>query len=87
MVSVSDRQLWWLDQGTKRPGPLATVDRDALAAAVAEIKELRKENARLRALNERIAHDELLAQLANEDMRRVYGGNNGTGTVDQGRDT
>jgi hypothetical protein len=59
---VSDRQLWWLEQGTKRPGPLATVDRDALATAVAEIKELRARVAQLE-------------------------GNNGTGTVDQRRDT
>jgi septal ring factor EnvC (AmiA/AmiB activator) len=35
----------------------------------ARVAELEREVARLRMLNERIAHDEALVQMANEDMR------------------
>jgi hypothetical protein len=34
------RQLWSLRQGVKRPGPLAVVDRDALARLLEEYDRL-----------------------------------------------
>jgi hypothetical protein len=63
---ATDRQLWWLDQGTKRPGPLATVDRDSVRVVLDELLELRQEV---------------------EVLRAQVGVRDGTGTVDQGRDT